>query len=168
MICHHTKILLTIFPTLYTSYPWLIYLAAESLYLIICLFELILLGLSVLPVPGSLFSFPLGKFSDIMSSSIFSAPFSVSFPRTPIMQMLVCLMLCQMSLKLFSFLFIFPLVFFSVQLQCFPLLCLSACLSVPWYHLIYCWYLLMYFSFQLLYTSCLFVSSLYFPTLTLF
>lgn len=105
MICHHTKILLTIFPTLYTSYPWLIYLAAESLYLIICLFELILLGLSVLPVPGSLFSFPLGKFSDIMSSSIFSAPFSVSFPRTPIMQMLVCLMLCQMSLKLFSFLF---------------------------------------------------------------
>ena len=169
MICHHTKILLTISPTLYISYPWLIYLAAGSLYIIICLFELLLLGtLCASWTWNSVFLPKLRKFSVIMSSSIFSAPFSVSSPRTPTVQMLVCLMLSQMSFKLFSFLFIFPLVYFSVQLQCFPLLCLPACLSIPWYHLIYCWYLLMYFSFQLLYTSSLFVSSLYFPALTLF
>ena len=45
--------------------------------------------------------------SDIISSNIFSGPFSLSSPSgTPIMQMLVCLMLSHRSLRLSSFLFI--------------------------------------------------------------
>ena len=45
-------------------------------------------------------SFPmLGKFSTIISSNIFSSPFSLSSPSgIPIMRMLLCLMLSQMSL----------------------------------------------------------------------
>ena len=51
------------------------------------------------------YCFPMfGKFSPIISSDIFSGPFSSS--GTPIMQILVCLMLFQMSLRLSSFLFI--------------------------------------------------------------
>ena len=46
----------------------------------------------------------LGKFSGIMSSNIFSGPFSLPSPSgTPEMQMLVHLMLSQMSHKLYSF-----------------------------------------------------------------
>ena len=46
----------------------------------------------------------LGKTSAIMSSSMFSVPFSLSSPSgTRIMQMLVCLILSQKSLKLSSF-----------------------------------------------------------------
>ena len=52
-------------------------------------------------------SFPmLGKFSTIISSNVFSGPFCLSSPSgTPIMQMLLCLMLSQRSLRLFSFFF---------------------------------------------------------------
>ena len=67
-------------------------------------------------------SFPkLGKFSVIMSSNMFSAPYSLSSPSgTSIMWILVHLMLSHQSLKtvfisVFSFLF-------SAQLQWFPLL----------------------------------------------
>ena len=50
-------------------------------------------------------SFPmLGKFLTIISSNIFSSPFSLSSPSgTPIMRMLVHLMLSQRSLRLSSF-----------------------------------------------------------------
>ena len=53
-------------------------------------------------------SFPMwGKFSTILSSNIFSGPFSLSSPfGTPIMCMLVHLTLSQRSLKLSSFLLI--------------------------------------------------------------
>ena len=53
-------------------------------------------------------SFPmLGKFSTLISSNIFSGPFSLSFPSgTRIMRMLLRLMLSQRSLRLSSFLFI--------------------------------------------------------------
>ena len=48
----------------------------------------------------------LGKFSTIISSNIFSGPFSLSSPSgTPIMRMLVHLMLSQRSLRLSSFFF---------------------------------------------------------------
>ena len=49
-------------------------------------------------------SFPiLGKFSAIISSSIFSCPFFLSSSGTPVIQMLGHLTLSQRSLKLFSF-----------------------------------------------------------------
>ena len=53
-------------------------------------------------------SFPtLGKFLTIISSNIFSGPFSHSSPSgTPIMRMLLHLILSQRSLRLSSFLFI--------------------------------------------------------------
>ena len=59
-------------------------------------------------------SFPMfGKFSAIIYSNIFSGPFSVS-SGTPIMQILVCLMLSQKSLRLSSFLIIIFSIFYSV------------------------------------------------------
>ena len=53
----------------------------------------------------------LGKFSTITSSNIFSVPFFFSSSSgTPMIQMLVCLVLSQRSLRLSSILFIlFPL-----------------------------------------------------------
>ena len=48
----------------------------------------------------------LEKFSAVISSNIFSGPFSSSSSQTTIMQMLVHLTLSQRSLKLFSYLFI--------------------------------------------------------------
>ena len=73
--------------------------------------------------------FPLlGKFSTIISSNIFSYLF-FSSPGTPLIQMLVCLMLSQRSVRLFSFIFI---LFFqySTMLQLFSTLNLPAYLSV--------------------------------------
>ena len=60
-------------------------------------------------------SFPmLGKFSTIISSNIFSCPFSLPSPSgTPIMRMLLRLMLSQRSHRLSSFLFFFFFLFFS-------------------------------------------------------
>ena len=65
-------------------------------------------------------SFPmLGKFSTIISSNIFSDPFFFSSSSgTPIIQMLVCLVLSQRSLRSFSIFFIL-----------FSLLCSSAVIS---------------------------------------
>ena len=76
------------------------------------------------------FSFPtLGKFSTIISSNIFSGPFSLSSPSgTPIMRMLLHLMLPQKSLRLSSFLFILFSLFCSTAV--IPLLCLPGHLSV--------------------------------------
>ena len=48
----------------------------------------------------------LGKFSTVISSNIFSVPFFISSSSgTPIIQMSVCLMLSQMSLRLSSIFF---------------------------------------------------------------
>ena len=61
-------------------------------------------------------SFPiLGKFSSIRSSNTFSVPFFFSSSSgTPVIQMLVCLMLSQRSLRLSSILFILFSLFCSV------------------------------------------------------
>ena len=78
-------------------------------------------------------SFPiLGKFSTLISSSIFSWPFFLS-SGTPMIQMLGCLTLSQRSLRLSSFLFIlfffFPLCFIyfhhSIFHLTYPIFCLS-------------------------------------------
>ena len=80
-------------------------------------------------------SFPiLGKFSTIISSSIFSQSFFLSSSSgTPMIQMLVCLTLSQRSLRLSSFLlfiffFFFPLCFIYFHHSIFyltdPIFCL--------------------------------------------
>ena len=62
-------------------------------------------------------SFPiLGKFSTIISSSIFSCPFFVSFCGTPMIRMLWCLTFSQKSVRLSSFL----LILFSSLFHLFP------------------------------------------------
>ena len=72
-------------------------------------------------------SFPiLGKFWTIISSNIFSCSFLLpSSSGTPMILMLVCLTLCQSSLRLSSFLFIL----FSALLYLFPPFYLPAHLS---------------------------------------
>src|SRR5574337_136123 len=80
-------------------------------------------------------SFPiLGKFSTIISSSIFSWSFFLSSSSgTPMIQMLGCLTLSQRSLRLSSFLlilfFFFPLCFIyshhSIFHLTYPIFCLS-------------------------------------------
>ena len=63
-----------------------------------------------------IFSFPiLGKFSTIISSSIFSSPFFLSSTRTSMIQMLGHLTLSQTSLRLSSFLLIFFSFFLSAS-----------------------------------------------------
>ena len=85
-------------------------------------------------------TFPmLGRFSTIISSNIFSYPFffSSSF-GTPIIWMLMCLMLSQHSLRLFSFLFyffsfiLFHLNYFhhSIFQLIYPFFCFSSSLLV--------------------------------------
>ena len=66
--------------------------------------------------------FPMfGKFSALISSNIFSGPFSLFSPSgTPIMEMLVHLMLSKRFLRLSSFLFFF---LYSVLWQWFPPFC---------------------------------------------
>ena len=81
--------------------------------LITLCFDVFLLGFIL---PGTLcaswiwliISFPmLGNFSALISSNIFSGPFSLSYPSvTLIMRMRVCLLLFQRPLKLSSFIFI--------------------------------------------------------------
>ena len=79
-------------------------------------------------------SFPIsGKFSAIISSSIFSWPFLLSSSWTPMIRMLGHLTLPQKSLRLYSFIFIlfffFPLclIYFhhSIFHLTYPILCLS-------------------------------------------
>ena len=67
----------------------------------------------------------LGKFSTIISSKNFSYPFFFfSSSGTPIIQMLVCLILSQRSLRLSSVLFI--LLLYSVLWKLFPTFYLPA------------------------------------------
>ena len=74
----------------------------------------------------------LGKFFTIISSNIFSDPFSFSSSGTHIIQMLVCLMLSQRSLRLCSILFIlFSLFYFTAVISTILFLAhLSILLSV--------------------------------------
>ena len=98
----------------------------------------------------------LGNFSAIISSNISSGPFSPSSASgTPIMKMLVCLILSQRSLKLFSFLFspFFFTLFHSSDFH----YCLPAYWSFLLPHLFCYWLLQVYLSFQLLYSSTLVV-----------
>ena len=84
-------------------------------------------------ISASFFRFRM--FPAIISSNTFSTPFSLSSPsRTPIMQMIVCLMKSQRSLKLSSFLkFVF---LFTVLIGWFPLFYLADHLCTLLYHLI--------------------------------
>ena len=78
----------------------------------------------------------LGKFSTIISSSILSCPFFLSFSGTPMIQMLWCLTFSQKSMRLSSFL----LIIFSSLIHLF----------LPFYllcHLSYLLPLLFYFWF---------------------
>jgi len=83
-------------------------------------------------------SFPiLGKFSTIISSSIFSCPFFWSYSSgAPVVQMLQHLTLSQRSLSLSSFLFIL----FSPMLHLFPPFYLPPHLSSLLSQLFYCWF----------------------------
>ena len=83
-------------------------------------------------------SFPmLGKFLTVISSNIFPGPFSLSsLSGTSIMRILLCLMLFQRSLNLFSFL---KFLFLSPALiGRFPLFYLPDNLCVLLYHLVHC------------------------------
>ena len=83
-------------------------------------------------------SFPiLGKFSTIISSSIFSWSFFLSSSGTPMIQMLGHLTLSQRSLRLSSFLLILFFLFPSL-LHLFPPFCLPPHLSYLLPLLFYC------------------------------
>ena len=79
---------------------------------VLCLLECYFLNLSCSRLCASwmwvtIFFLILGMFLTVISSNIFSPPFLLYCSSgTPITQMLVCLMLFQRSLGLFSFLFI--------------------------------------------------------------
>ena len=106
----------------------------------------------------------LVEFSAIIFSNKFSSPFSLfSTPGTPVIWKLVCLMLSQRCLKLFSF--------FK-----FLLFCSDGVISITLSHSsLFCFYVSIYllltpfslFLFYSLYSSSLFDSLLYFPTLLL-
>ena len=89
-------------------------------------------------------SFPmLGKFSTIISSNIFSDPFSSTYSSgTPVIWVLLHLMLSQRSLRLSSFPYI--LLFFFVLWQLFLPFCFPAQLSILLPQLFY-WFLLEFF-----------------------
>ena len=88
----------------------------------------------------------LGKFSAIISSDIFSDPFSLSSPSgVLIMWMLIHLMLSQRSLRLSSFFCSFFFLYSVLQLW-FPPLCLPGDLSILLHQLFCCWFLLVYCS----------------------
>ena len=91
----------------------------------------------------------LGKFSVLMSSNKFSTPFCLSFLLLGPIEILMCLMCFQGSLKLFPF---FSVCFFL--LFWFPLFYLPNHLCVLLYHLVSCLFLLACFSsVQLLYSA---------------
>ena len=97
---------------------------------------------------------PLGKFPSIISSNIFSGPFSLSSPSgTLIMRMLMCLMLSQRSLRLSS-LFSF---FFSIF--CFAAIISTILSSRPLTHFSASVILLLIPSSVLFIFVCLFFSS---------
>ena len=107
--------------------------------------------------------FRFGKFSAVISSSTFLILFSLfSFSGTCIMWILVlvCLVLFQRSLKLFSFLKVF--FFFAGLVGWFPLFCLPDHLYILLFHWVCYSFLIVWFSFQLLYSLFLTISFLYF------
>jgi len=78
-----------------------------------------------------------GKFSTIISSNIFSWPFFLlSSSGTPMIGMLGCLTLSQMSLRLSSF----RLILFSSLLHLFPPFYLPTHLYCLLPELLYCWF----------------------------
>ena len=80
----------------------------------------------------------LGKFSIIISSSIFSWPFFLSSSSgTPMIQMLGCFTLSQKSLRLSSFILILFSFFLSASFICTIPSSTSITLSLP--QLFYCW-----------------------------
>ena len=87
-------------------------------------------------------SFPiLGKFSTIISTSVFSWPFFLSSSSgTPMTQMLGCLTLSPRSLKLPSFLFILFSFFLSASFISTTLSSTSLILYVAEPQLFYCWF----------------------------
>ena len=92
-------------------------------------------------------SFPrLGNFSFVFFKYVFF-PFLSSLSRTPIMWMLVCLMLSQGSLKIYSFKKFFFFLMFSLDNFHYPL---PDQWSILLHSLICCCFPLMYFSVQLL------------------
>ena len=101
VICHVSLVAFNIFPL------YLIFVSLINMCLDVFLFGFILYGTLCTSWTWVASSFPvLWKFSIIISSNIFSDPFSFSSSSgTPIIRMLVCLMLSQRSLKLFSLLF---------------------------------------------------------------
>ena len=125
-------------------------LAAFNIYLCLIFISLTTMYLGVFHLGFNLFGtlwvswiwmaifFPIwGKFSTIISSSIFSYPFFLSISYgTPMIQMLGHLTLSQMSLRLSSFLFIL----FSFFLCLFPPSYLPPHLSYLLSHSFYCWF----------------------------
>ena len=124
------------------------------------LLEFILYGILHFLYLGDCFPM-LGKFSTIISSNIFSGPFPFSSSRTSIMQMLVCLMLSQRSLRLFSLFFphIFFFFLYIVLSQWFPPLWISIHFFLLMPQLFCYRFHLVYFSFQLSCCSSLFFKS---------
>ena len=146
---------------LFVIFPLLLSIIFLSLifsnFITMCLSVFILYGALCISWTWVAISFPmLGKFSSIISSNIFLGPLFLSCPSgNPIMQMLVCIMLSQRSLRLSSFLF----VLFS--LFCYAAVNSTIQSSRSLIHssasVILLWFLLVYFSFQLFYCSSLFV-----------
>ena len=95
---------------------YLIFDSLINMCLVMLLLGFILYGILCTFWTSLTISFPiLGKFSIIISSNIFSVPFFFSFSSgTPIIQMLMCLMLSQWSLRLSSILFILFSLFCTV------------------------------------------------------
>ena len=97
----------------------------------------------------SIYFHRLRKFSDIVFKYFLPAPFSLTLRETSIMWMSVCL---KHPSDLLSCPHFFLLLFFSIQLQRYPLLCLPAHQSFPLYHIIYYWFFLSFiFQFHVLY-----------------
>ena len=138
-----------IFPLLLlTFYLSLIFVILITVCLSVFLLGFILLGTLCASWTWLTISFPMsGKFSAIISSNIFSGPFSlISTFGTPIMPVLVHLMLSQRSLSclhFFSFFFLH-----SVLWQRLTSFCPPGHLSVLLPQLFHYWFLLVYYSSQ--------------------
>ena len=133
---------LLLFPCCFTLS--LIFVSSINVCLSMFLLGLILYGTLCIPWTWVSFFFSkLGQFSSIISSNIFSGPFSLLLLGPAIMEMLLHLMLSERSLWLSSSLFNFSL--YSILQQRFLPLCLPANLFVLWPHLFYL-FLLVYFS----------------------
>ena len=133
VICHFPLVAFDIL-----SLP-LIFVSSRIMHLVVFLLGFILPGTLCASWTWLTISFPtLGKFSTIISLSIFSGPFSHSSPSgTPIMWMLVCLMLSQRCLHFLFFSFFFSK--FCLW-QGFPPLCPPGHLSILLLQLFCYWF----------------------------